>query len=712
MPLSVSQRLRVVRQHQFVGRECERQLFREALDAPEFPFVVLHVFGPGGVGKTTLLGEFGQICADAQIPAFYLDARHLDPSPNGFEAALQALLGLTMLDFLGQGEVAADAFQDRDRHADRSQGTTLSMQRCVLFIDTYELLLSLDDWLRDDFFPKLPDQMLIVLAGRYPPTTAWRTDLGWQTLLYSLSLRNLSPQESRLYLAKQSIPDSQHQAVLEFTHGYPLALSLMTDVFAQNQTLEVQVETVPDVVKMLLEKFLEDVPTLLHRQALEACAIARLTTEALLGEMLGIAETHDLFKWLWGLSFMECGPIGLFPHDLARDVLIADLRWRNPDRYTELHQRARNYYTHRLAHTQGTEQHRILCDYIFLHRDNSAVKSGFTWHDPSRVLTDTLKASDPAVLTAMVAKHEGEDSARLAAHWLARQPRHVLVFRNLEHQPIGFVQMVALDQAHFEDLDADPGAIACWQYLQHHAPLRKGEGATMFRFWMADETYQAVSPLQSLIFINLVQYYRNTPGLAFTFLPCADPQFWAEMFAYGDLDRLSEADFEVGGRCYGVYGHDWRIVSLAAWHDLLARREIAASAAAARFTPAQEPLLVLSQSEFIDAVKEALRYFTRPDMLRQNPCLRSHLVVDQGTDSGSSERVSILQTLIQEAVASLRASPRDDKLYRALYRTYLNPAATQEQAAELLDLPFSTYRRHLKAGIERVADILWQREIS
>jgi len=46
-----------------------------------------------------------------------------------------------------------------------------------------------------------------------------------------------------------------------------------------------------------------------------------------------------------------------------------------------------------------------------------------------------------------------------------------------------------------------------------------------------------------------------------------------------------------------------------------------------------------------------------------------------------------------------------------LYHTCLHPAPTQEQAAELLDLPFSTYRRHLKTAIERVNDVLWQREI-
>ena len=70
-----------------------------------------------------------------------------------------------------------------------------------------------------------------------------------------------------------------------------------------------------------------------------------------------------------------------------------------------------------------------------------------------------------------------------------------------------------------------------------------------------------------------------------------------------------------------------------------------------------------------------------------------------------------LRALIEEAVATLAGDPRDAKLARALERTYVKPAPTQEAAAELLGLPFSTYRGHLTRGIERVADRLWQREL-
>ena len=104
-----------------------------------------------------------------------------------------------------------------------------------------------------------------------------------------------------------------------------------------------------------------------------------------------------------------------------------------------------------------------------------------------------------------------------------------------------------------------------------------------------------------------------------------------------------------------------------------------------------------------------------PDLLAGNPLARSRLVLDTArrglSTNGATEGAPALQTLIKEAADALHASPRDAKLYRALYHTYFQPAPTQERAAEILDLPFSTYRRHLTAGVAQVTEALWQREV-
>ena len=71
----------------------------------------------------------------------------------------------------------------------------------------------------------------------------------------------------------------------------------------------------------------------------------------------------------------------------------------------------------------------------------------------------------------------------------------------------------------------------------------------------------------------------------------------------------------------------------------------------------------------------------------------------------------VLRRVIAEAIDSLRGHPKDERLYRALHRTYVSPAGTQELAAESLDIPFSTYRSHLTGGIQRITASLWQREL-
>jgi hypothetical protein len=118
--------------------------------------------------------------------------------------------------------------------------------------------------------------------------------------------------------------------------------------------------------------------------------------------------------------------------------------------------------------------------------------------------------------------------------------------------------------------------------------------------------------------------------------------------------------------------------------------------------------VVLSHPDFEEAVRRALRDFTRPNALAANPLLRSRVAAEH---AGDAPTAATLQALLREAAETLRANPRDEKLYRALRRTYLEPAATQELAAELLGLPFSTYRYHLTGGIARVTERLWQREL-
>jgi len=113
----------------------------------------------------------------------------------------------------------------------------------------------------------------------------------------------------------------------------------------------------------------------------------------------------------------------------------------------------------------------------------------------------------------------------------------------------------------------------------------------------------------------------------------------------------------------------------------------------------------LSYSEFVDALKQALREFSRPDLLSGNPLLRSRLLAVQELVSPAD-----LQALLSKSVEALFASPRDEKFRRVIDLTYFRPAPKQEAAADRLSLPFGTYRRQLTMAVHRLARWLWERE--
>jgi hypothetical protein len=119
----------------------------------------------------------------------------------------------------------------------------------------------------------------------------------------------------------------------------------------------------------------------------------------------------------------------------------------------------------------------------------------------------------------------------------------------------------------------------------------------------------------------------------------------------------------------------------------------------------------LDRETFARAVRAALRDFCVRDRLRENPLVDAARVRERaGPSADRSACVPALAAWIETAVESLRGSPRTGPWHRALERTYLRPAPSQNLAAEQLGFTFGSYRRYLAAGIADVIERLWQDE--
>ncbi|MEM8484966.1 MAG: ATP-binding protein [Bacteroidota bacterium] len=694
----LSDRLREASRRLFVGRSAQRKLFETVLSADTHPFALLHIYGPGGIGKTSLLYEYRHLCEAAHIPVLYLDTRTIEADPAIFLSAIRQQLGIA------NNVAPADMLGAEGKH--------------VLMLDTYESMFALEQWLYTSFFPELNDTVFIVVAGRYPPSPTWTDNPGWRSLIKTVALRNFSPDESRTYLSRVGMPEDFQQPAINYTHGHPLALSLVAESFTQTDAAAFDGELEPDFIKVLLDRFVREAPSLDHRLALEACVLVNNLTEPLLATMLERTDVRALFEWLRSLSFIDSGTRGLFPHDLAREVLGSELRWRNPDQHKVLHQQARVYYNAQLKDASSEEQGNVLKDYIFLHRDNAIVRPFFLqlqsqWQGSTAAIsTDQYHPRDLAQIEAMVTKHEGEASAALARMWIEAQPEHVILFRDQQGDAAGFLLLLALHDASETSLKKDPVAQACVKYLNTNAPLRPGEAATLFRFWMDRDAYQNITQVQSLIFVYMVRHYLTTSKLAFSMLPISSPSFWKSVFGYADLHHLESLDFERNGIPFGVFGHDWRSRPPAAWLDVLASRETGSGFSGTAEATPQRTMLVLSEEAFGEAVRMVCRNYTRRDRLVNNPLLSSRIVADSVAESADdAERVEVLMQLVDDGVALLQQNVKQAKAFKALDRTYLRPAASQEQAAELLGLPYSTFRRHLATALNELIQFLWQKEL-
>ncbi|MEN3306381.1 MAG: hypothetical protein V7603_2583 [Micromonosporaceae bacterium] len=696
MPAALADQLTAARRRAFVGRRAELRLFESLLADPGTGGGVVYLRGPGGVGKTTLLRQLAWLGRDAGRRVLWLDGREA-AAGGGLLACLT-----TALDVPGP---------------DAALAALAGATGLLLLVDSVDEVGPPPEWLPEELLAALPGGALAVLAGREPPPLHWRVDPGWRGLVRTHPLGNLGPDESARLLETLGVPGAEHPAALAFTRGHPLALAIVADVYAQRGG-GLALPASPEVVAALLAGLLDAVPSGAHRAALEAGAQVRVTTEPLLAALLGVPDARELFDWLRGLSVMESGPRGLYPHDLVRDALGAELRWRHPDRYAELHRRAGTYYQQQFTGAEPAAQQAVLSDFAYLHRDSEVLGPFLSGLSPTAAGAGNLavtpgREDDWPAVRELVRRHEGAAAAGILEYWLGRLPECLAVARTGSGPVAGCCLVLPLHAVSTVDTAADPAVDRALAYLRRRAPLRDQERAYLVRFWLSADEYQDTSPVATLIALHLVRQYLTTPDLAVSLWAYADPQFWAPMCQYADFTRVPEADFEVDARRYGVYAHDWRVVPPLRWLGLLGARETAEQPLAVPGGGAgQPPPRVLDADEFARAVRAALHDVGRADRLRTSPLVRSRLVAGRLGGDGPPQPGQAVQEVLREAAAQLEAAPQDRRGYRALHHTYLQPAGSQQRAAELLDLPMSTFRRHLAAGVERLTEILWERELA
>ena len=130
----------------------------------------------------------------------------------------------------------------------------------------------------------------------------------------------------------------------------------------------------------------------------------------------------------------------------------------------------------------------------FVFRNLPSVLSPVDWPAWGAHVPVPAQPQDHAEILDLVCRHEGEESAAIARHWLVRQPDSFVVLRHTSGPVRGVLALLDLTAASDEDRMADPGAAAAWNHVQREGGVRLGQRVSQTRFVIDSEAYQGPSP--------------------------------------------------------------------------------------------------------------------------------------------------------------------------------------------------------------------------
>ncbi|MFJ2095450.1 ATP-binding protein [Streptomyces sp. NPDC087901] len=665
---SLADRLRWAQERAFVGRSEEIAIFRRALSGAADAAAVIFVHGPGGVGKSTLLRRFADESLDAGRPIIEVNGRLIDPSPSGFESE------------------AAGA-----------------PANAVLLIDAFEHCQGLEVWLRERFLPSLPQQTLVVVAGREGPSPAWTSHLAWGELLAVVPLGDLDRSEAERLLALREVTPTARVQILDFAGGHPLALSLAASVAAGGHGTHWA--PTPDVLAFLLSQLVGEVPTRVHRLALEVAAHSMTTTEGLLRAVVGQDRGAEMFTWLRRLPIADWGRQGMFLHDLVSDAIDADLRWRDPQGYEEMH-RGVGHHLLEQARTSSPGAGLVAIRELSYIKRYGSMGAYFQMRREGDFHEDSMRPEDHDAVRRLIAEAEGQEAVAIVDFWLERQPEAFWIYREtVSGEPVAFMTWLRLSEPRPDETAVDPVLAQMWEHVARTSPLRAGEHVMLARFFIYPPAYYEISPVLHLMQLRVCADWIRSAGLAWSFIISPYPRLWEELMEHLGHEAATALDWP-NGHTYTLFACDWRITPLSIWFD---RTQPGALTDEVSLPPVAGAPVTLTRSEFDAAVRDVLRDWHREDGIAASPLCQARMITIQ-PGYAPEHAVQMLRELLTDVVDSLSADPREAKLHRVLATTYFHRVPNQMIAAERLSLPYSTYRRHRQRGLDRVCELLWKRE--
>lgn len=319
-PAAASMRARIQAHEDrtYTGRQAEiRRVLALLADPGRLPGVV-SVHGPPGIGKTAFGCAAGRTwAAEAGGPSVTIDSRDFSHDPGGLTAAVR------------------QRCQPWPRPA--------ASPALLLVIDTWEELDGAAPGPGHEFIRELRGPVLVMAAGRRP-AAGLPGQAAWQPFSEEIRLEGLTRSESRTLLGRLGVTrESDITAAASFARGNPLLLTIAAGLASTGPpgTLA-EACRAPGISRNLIATMTREIRNPGVRRLLEAASVVRTANEELLAAITA-ADVAAEFAALCELSIVRIVAQGIRVHDVIRQAVAADLRWRSPATYDRWRERACRY---------------------------------------------------------------------------------------------------------------------------------------------------------------------------------------------------------------------------------------------------------------------------------------------------------------------------------------------------------------------------------
>lgn len=367
----------------FVGRTAELDVADGVL-RDDTTSRVLHVRGPGGIGKSALLRAIARRGADQGYRVVALDTRQ-----------------------------DADAFEEQIVRAGGSPSHPV-----LVVIDEIDALGSRLPGVRDHFLDALPASARIVLAGRAELDPSWRAD-GLDAILVELAIAPVGDTDARELLTRRGVAAAQQPEIVAWAQGSPLALTVASSRPGSTGAPSGAEELEARLTTWLAGDAVLNAPS----DLVEVAALAPAVDARLLAAALPARPTRDGMRQLTALPVVEQVGGRAVLHAVLAAAIRSRLEATDPERKRVL---SRRIVEHLAARAQlGDMQSLIeLSQFISDPRLRQAVSA-----QPSPSLFPSrLRPGELAAFAASQGFDAGDDWTELAA-WFAGAPYSLCIRR-------------------------------------------------------------------------------------------------------------------------------------------------------------------------------------------------------------------------------------------------------------------------------------------